>query len=137
VPRAGFDLAGGVPEADMITLVFRNSTPESVSRGPVPSVRIDREIVTGGGSQLARHRNHVWQVEGREFLRMDCADAVTVHLERGDQVSPVYGPFIHFSSTDGICYADHEVFAHFDEDSTEWFSHRDRKWWSAMVVKSV
>ena len=73
----------------MITLVFRNSTPESVSRGPVPSVRIDREIVTGGGSQLARHRNHVWQVEGREFLRMDCADAVTVHLERGDQASPV------------------------------------------------
>ena len=121
----------------MITLVFRNSTPETLSKGPVPFFRIDRERVTGGGSQLAQHAHHAWQVEGREFLRMDCADAVTVQFERGDDASALYGPFVHFSSTDGICYADHEVFAHFDEDTMEWFSHRDKKWWSAMLVTSA
>jgi hypothetical protein len=121
----------------MITLIFRNSTPESVSKGPVPSFRIHRGEVSGGSSAVAVHLDHAWQVEGRRYLRMDCADAVTVQFERDGRASRVYGPFMHFSSTDGICYADHEVFAHFDEDTKEWFSHRDREWFSGMVVRSV
>jgi hypothetical protein len=120
----------------MITLAFRNSTPDCVSTDPVPSFRIDRELVSGGGGgRLARHADHAWHVHGQRFLRMECADAVTIQFEGDGGSSEVYGPFTHFSSTDGICYADHEVFAHFDEDTRCWFSHRDRKWWPAMTVR--
>lgn len=122
----------------MITLVFRDSDPETVSKGPVPGFRIDGEQVTDGhGRLLARHAEHCWQVDGRKFLRLDCADAVSVRFERGAAASERYGPFTHFSSTDGICYADHEVFAHFDEDTRSWFSHRDRDYWPSMVVESL
>lgn len=122
----------------MITLVFRNATPESVSKGPLPGFRIDRELVSDGkGWMLARHANHHWHVDGRDFLRLDCADAVKVRFERGADASQLYGPFTHFSSTDGICYADHEVFAHFDEGTRSWFCHRDREYWHAMMVSPV
>jgi hypothetical protein len=94
----------------LLTLVFRDSDPETVSKGPLPGFRIDGEQVTDGhGRLLARHAEHCWQVDGRKFLRLDCADAVSVRFERGAAASERYGPFTHFSSTDGICYADHEV----------------------------
>jgi hypothetical protein len=121
----------------MLTLVFRAATPESVAKGPVPSFRIDGDVVTGGGARLALHADHAWQVDGRSFLRLDCEDPSTIQFEREGAASEPYGPFMHFSSTDGICYADHEVFAHFDEQTCRWFCHRDREYWPAMVVRSV
>lgn len=121
----------------MITLMFRNAAPGGASKGPVASFRLERELVSGGGVRLARHGDHAWHVDGRRFLRMECDDAVTVQFERDGAASELYGPFTHFSSTDGICYADHEVFAHFDEHTRSWFSHRDRDWWPAMIVRSV
>jgi len=122
----------------MIKLTFRASTPESISKGPVACFRINRELVTDSeGAQLARHVNHAWEVDGRRFLRLDCADAATIQFERAGGASSVYGPFTHFSSTDGICYADHEVFAHYDEDTACWFSHYDRELWPALVVRAV
>jgi len=122
----------------LINLVFRASTPESISKGPVACFRIDREAVSDGqGVPLARHADRSWEVDGRKFLRLDCADAVTVQFERATGCSAVYGPFTHFSSTDGICYADHEVFAHYDEDTACWFSHHDRDYWPALVVRAV
>ena len=59
----------------MITLAFRNATPDCVSTDPVPSFRIDRELVTGGRDRLARHADHAWHVDGQRFLRMECEDA--------------------------------------------------------------
>jgi hypothetical protein len=122
----------------MLTLIFRNPAPGSLVKGPVPRFRIDRETVLDeGGAILAHHVGHCWQVDGRSFLRLDCADPVEVHFERGAEASEVYGPFMHLSSTDGICFADHEVFAHFDEGTRSWFCHRDRESWAAMVVRSA
>jgi hypothetical protein len=122
----------------MIKLIFRATTPESASKGPVACFRIDGELVTDGqGAKLARHADHAWHVDGRSYLRLDCDDATTVQFERAGARSEVYGPFTHFSSTDGICYADHEVFAHYDEDTRSWFCHRDREYWPALVVRSV
>jgi hypothetical protein len=122
----------------ILKLIFRNSTPGSASKGPVVCFRIDGEVVSDGkGTTLARHVDHQWQVDGRRYLRLDCEDAVSVHFERAAAASEVYGPFTHFSSTDGICYADHEVFAHFDEHTRSWFSHRNREYWPALVVRSV
>ena len=86
----------------MITLAFRNATPDCVSTDPVPSFRIDRELVTGGRDRLARHADHAWHVDGQRFLRMECEDAVTVRFEDEGAASELYGPFRHFSSTDGI-----------------------------------
>jgi hypothetical protein len=122
----------------MLTLVFRNASPESVSKGPVPRFRIDRQLVSDeAGRRLAVHADHAWQVDGRSFLRLDCADAASVQFESAAAASEVYGPFTHFSSTDGICYADHEVFAHFDEATRSWFCHRDRRYWPALVVRAI
>jgi hypothetical protein len=104
----------------------------------VAGFRIDRETVTDDrGGFLARHAGHCWHVDGRSFVRLDCADAVNVRFERDGAVSRVYGPFIHLSSTDGICYADHEVFAHFDEDTRSWFCHRDREYWPVVIVRAL
>jgi hypothetical protein len=121
----------------MITLAFRNSTPDCVSTDPVPCFRIDRELLSGGGGRLARHADHAWHVDGRRFLRLECEDPVTIRFEDAGRSSELYGPFTNFSSTDGICYADHEVFAHFDEDTRCWFSHRDRTWWPVISVQSA
>jgi hypothetical protein len=123
----------------LITLTFRNLTPGTVSKGPMRSFRIDRELVTDDrGGPLAVHVGHCWHVGEESFVRLDCADAVKVQFERdGAAASEVYGPFIHLSSTDGICYADHEVFAHFDEDTKTWFCHRDREYWPSLVVRSL
>jgi hypothetical protein len=104
----------------------------------VARFRIDREtILDEAGALLARHAHHGWQVDGHSFVRLDCSDPVEVRFERGAEVSEVCGPFMHFSSTDGICYADHEVFAHFDEGTRSWFSHRNREYWPALVVRPV
>ena len=122
----------------MITLIFRNATPDFVARGPVAHFRIDGDRVCDEkGGLLARHAGHSWEVEGRSFLRMDCDDAATVQFERAPLASELYGPFAQLSSTDGICYAEHEVFAHFDEPTHSWFCHRDRQYWAAMVVTAV
>ena len=126
--------AGGF--SPLLTLIFRRSTPESVSKGPVDALRFDGELLEdGAGRLLARHVKHAWKVDGQEYLRLDCEDPVRVHFEGPGGRSPDYGPFTHFSSADGIAYANREVFAHYDEQAARWFSRVERTYWPTMVLE--
>ena len=56
-----------------------------------------------------------WQVRGEDYLRLDCEGPVLVTFLNGPrEKSKEFRPYAHFSSVDGIAYADHHVFCHLD-----------------------
>jgi hypothetical protein len=122
----------------LLTLIFRRTTPESVTKGPVRRLRLDGDLLKDDeGTVLARRANRAWHVDGRDYLRLDCEGPVRIRMEKPGASPSVHGPFMHFSSADGISYAEHEVFASYDERMALWFSHRDRDYWMTLVLESA
>lgn len=120
-----------------LTLEFSEVGPAPATRcGPYEELRADALTLRGpGGDEIAQHRDHSWFVGGRRFFRIDCSGIVRVHFEDADGVwSAVYGPFLHFSSADGMAYADGEIVAHVDVDACLWYVHREQRYWKEMVV---
>ena len=120
----------------MITLTFWQSTPVCVTKGPMQAFRIDGETLyeEPGQRAIARHDDHYWVVDCERYLRIDCPAAVLVRFEGDRGPSTQYGPFNHLSFGDGICFVEHELFATFHADNGRWFSHRNRNYWSSIVV---
>ena len=125
----------------MLKLVFAEAGPgPTLELGPFPSVRINGEAMRArpGGPILARHRAHVWEVEGRTFFRVDCACPVRLHLEdEHGKCSPESDPYMHFSFADGIAYGDGAIYANLDLETKHWYCHRDGRHWRELVVKSA
>jgi hypothetical protein len=123
----------------MLTLAFSEAAPGPVvHRGPFEEIRCDCEQMRGGsdGPVIAEHREHAWFIGSQRFFRIDCDHPVRVHFEdaQGNR-SQVFGPFFHFSSADGLAYADGEICAHIDVDASRWYCHRDETYWKEMVVE--
>jgi hypothetical protein len=87
------------------------------------------------GPLIARHVGHAWVVSGAEYLRLDCEGPVRVRFadEQGAS-SAQYGPYSHFSSVNGIVFADHLVLAHLDTKSERWYVISDGGEWAAFSV---
>jgi hypothetical protein len=83
---------------------------------------------------LGRDVNHRWITPGGEFLRLDIAARLRVYFEGGGRVSKTYGPFEHFSSADGIAYADRQVLAFADQASEQWFVIPEDARWAVLVA---
>jgi hypothetical protein len=122
----------------MLTLVFAEAGPApSVKRGPFREVRADGERLRDGedGPVIARHEDHAWFIGRQRFFRIDCEGPVRVHFEDANgRWSEEFGPFFHFSSADGVAYADGEILAHVDADDCLWYCHRNSVAWREMVV---
>ena len=90
------------------------------------------------GPLIARHVGHAWVVSGVEYLRLDCAGAVRITFsdEHGGS-SAQYGPYGHFSSVNGIVFADHLVLAHLDTRSERWYVISDGGEWPMFSVDPV
>src|SRR5919109_2509388 len=113
----------------MLKLVFAEVGPgPTLELGPFPAIRIDGEVLRAerGGSPLARHRDHSWTVQGRNFFRLDCEAPVRLHFEneKGER-SATYGPFFHFSCADGIAYGDGTIYGNVDLETNRWYGHID------------
>ena len=90
------------------------------------------------GRLLARHMEHHWNVNGEEYLRLDCdARLQIVFLDKHGSVRLVAGPFSHFSSIDGIAFGDHEVLAHFDTGRQVWYVLNQEVEWPILAVEPV
>jgi hypothetical protein len=122
----------------MITLTFWQSTPNSLTKGPMKSFRVERELLyeEPGRALIAQHAEHAWIIEGVRYLRIDCAARVMLRFEDDGRISNSYGPFDHLSFGDGICFVERELFATFHEDKTRWFFHRQKEYWASIVVSA-
>jgi len=120
----------------MLTLTFARNGPGPVARqGPFPEIRADGRFMRApDGRVIARHENHCWYIGANEYFRIDCDGPVNLHFEGDGERSPVYGPYFHFSSADGIAYGDGQICAHVDAGACAWYSHRDERAWKEMVV---
>lgn len=105
--------------------------------GPVSALHFQRDELrdSAQGRILARHVEHDWIVEGARYLRLDCDGPVRIAMlgdEGGESAS--YSARQHFSSIDGIAFADREVFAHLETQSSRWYVFSDDRDWPAMLV---
>ena len=112
----------------MLILVFtpRASADIPVHVGPMAGVYIEGNAMRAadGGAVLAECEDHHWVFEGKKFYRADCAGPVTVNLEGCSEAIPKrFGPFKHFSLSDGMAYVDRAVFARLNS-SDKWFVER-------------
>ena len=123
----------------MLKLVFSEAGPgPTLEAGPFEAVVIVGEAMSAGDGEqrvIATHRDHSWFVDGKRFFRVDFNRAVRVHFEQGDESSPSLGPFIHFSSADGIAYGDGVQIAHVDPDTGTWYSQLHERHWKSIVVR--
>ena len=123
----------------MLKLVFSEAGPgPTLEAGPFDAVVFDGERMCAGGAEpavIARHHNHYWLVGEKKFFRVDFNRAVSVHFEQDDEASPPLGPFIHFSSADGIAYGDGVQIAHVDPDTGTWYSQLHKRHWKRVVVR--
>lgn len=125
----------------MLKLTFAEAGPgPTLDVGPYPEFAMegnDLHALVDGRPLLARHRDHYWFVGERKFFRVDCNKAVVVQFQDSKGVSEILGPFVHFSSADGVAFADGETFAHIDPRTGLWFSHRHGRYWNRLVVRPI
>jgi hypothetical protein len=108
----------------MLTLLF---TPRAAAEiplqvGPVPGVSIEGNTMRDGhsGAVIAECNDRQWMFDGKQFYRADCAGPVTVDLESCEVIPKRFGPFKHFSLSDGMAYVDRAVFARLNS-SNNWY----------------
>lgn len=121
----------------MLTVVFQHAAePSSESLKPLAALRMEGNLIREkpGGPVLARHRDHRWELNGKKYFRLDCADLVYVQMENESGVSARYGPFTHFSSADGLAFAEREQFAQLDEATGLWSCSQCEGTWRALIV---
>ena len=126
----------------MLELLFSQTagTEPTESVGPVPSFRIEGANVrlSPGGPVLARHADHLWEMNGRKFFRIDCAGPLTVEFHDHERrVVKKFGPFRHFSAADGIGYVDRNHFASYAENTGLWYCKIAGGSWPVMVIEAV
>ena len=121
-----------------MVLVFSDSGGSTITKGPYSQVRFEGEVVrsVANGPIIARHENHVWKVDGKDYPRCDCEEAAWVHFERVDgSKSKTYGPLEHLSFMDGVAFVDRRVFAFVDRGAVDWYCHDDGRHWPLMLIE--
>ena len=121
-------------------LTFKKADGSSITLGPLQQFRLDGEKLREslGGAVLAKHEGKAWNVAGEHFLRLDYEGPLTIKFEDGrrGKASRTFGPFTHFSSVDGVTYANREVFCHLTE-KTLWHVRQDHTEWPTMIVEKA
>ena len=111
----------------MLVLVFtpRASAEIPVQIGPLPGVRMEGNTMrhAHSGAVLAECDAHAWRIGGQMFYRADCAGPVAINVEGCEADPKRFGPFKHFSLSDGTAYVDRAVFAQLNS-SNKWYVQR-------------
>ena len=113
----------------MLTFVFtpRSSPDIPAQIGPVPGVHIEGNTLRNArsGAVMAECEDQHWLIGGKPFYRADCAGPLKIKLEGCDAAPSGFGPFKHFSLSDGVAYVDRAVFAQLNS-SNKWYVERAR-----------
>ena len=111
----------------MLSVVFtpRASADIPVQVGPVRGVRIEGNTFrdSHSGAVVAECHEHHWLINGKVFYRADCTGPVWVYVEGCEGSPKRFGPFQHFSLSDGMAYVDRAVFANLNS-SNKWYVER-------------
>jgi hypothetical protein len=123
----------------MLSLVFTPRASAEIPRtvGPVRRVLIEGNTLRNAdnGAVLAECDDQHWVFDGKPYYRADCTGPVTVEIE-GCEVSPKrFGPFNHFSLSDGMAHVDRAVFAQLNS-SSKWFVKRFGKECPKLLLSS-
>ena len=121
-------------------LTFSKVDSSARPLGTYRTLRLEGEVLreSPGAPPIARHHAQRWVLGGEEFLRLDCGGPVTVTFFDGPvQESKRFGPYKHFSSVDGIAYADYHVFCHLDTQTQRWFLRADESEWACVLIQDA
>lgn len=125
----------------MLQPVFSQSAGGDPFTGePLAELRFEGPALLNapGGREIARHGNHFWEFESTHtrYFRLDCGGPLLVTFE-DEQGQPVVtlGPYEHFSTADGIAYANRLHFASYAENTGMWFCREAGGSWRVMVVR--
>jgi hypothetical protein len=128
-------------EPRTLLLTFKKPDGTSITLGPLRQFRFDAEELreAEGAQLLARHEGRAWNVAGAHFLRLDYEGPLTVTFEDSSRgrTSRAHGPFTHFSSVDGVTYANHEVFCHLNDKTRLWHFREDHTEWPTLIVRKA
>ena len=122
----------------MLLVQFKKADGTAITLGPLVAIRLDGEELreTEAGPVLAKHHGHRWHVRQEEFLRLDCEGPLSLRfVEAAGAMTVPYGPFSHFSSVDGIGYADHHLFCQIDTLTKRWHLRQDHSEWTTLIVE--
>src|ERR1044071_3103154 len=123
--------------ASAIELSFVRDTAPPKRKGPYPVLRLEGEVIRSEplGPIIARHEHHEWELDGERFPRLQCDCRACIRFERLDgSVSQTFGPYDCVTFTDGVAYANHEIFAFVDRSIGDWYCHEDEHHWPIMVI---
>ena len=117
---------------------FSTATGVTHDAGSYEQLRLTDDTLYGMPEHrvLARDVNHRWVTPQGEYLRLDVAARLTIHFERGGEKTQTFGPYEHFSSNDGIAYADRKVLAFADHTNKQWFVVPEDARWAVLVVSA-
>jgi hypothetical protein len=109
-----------------IVLTFQSRTGDRISKGPYPSVRLEGELIRErpGGPVIASHVPQGWNVDGKDYLRVDSETPVVVRWD-GLPASGTSATTGHFSSVDGVAYIDRRILAFVDRERSDWYLKRE------------
>jgi hypothetical protein len=121
-------------------LTFEKRDATTLPLGTFKVLRFDGGELRAPGSAvvIAKHEEQYWRLGGEDYLRLDCDGPLTVMFFDGpsDKSRP-FGPYAHFSSVDGIGYADHHVFCHLDAQTARWFLRAEQSEWATLVIEDA
>ena len=92
-----------------LTLKFSSQDGRQATVGPLQQAYFQGETLSErpGAPPLAQHVEHSWIVGGQRYSRIDCECRVTLTFCSGDgERIESCGPFEHFSTIDGVAFAD-------------------------------
>jgi hypothetical protein len=120
-----------------VRLTFVRPKAEPHACGPYDEVRFWREQLIADGKMLAHYVDSRWQLAGvaDRFSSVEFRDGVEVLFEGKDGArSRAFGPYTAFRLMDGIAYENDHVFASFDREHEDWYSHSLGIHWPMMAV---
>jgi hypothetical protein len=123
----------------MIRLHLSGPTEPPVTLGPAPWFRVAGNFIRQGphGNIVGTFRRHNWEVESRQYGRIECREPVLVHFEdAAGGPTEDFGPFADFLCLDGALHAGGEVFAKFMEETQLWHCLPTETYWPVLVVKA-
>jgi len=92
------------------------------------------EVRTTDGTVLATHTHNRWREkgEGEPFLRLDIIGPLIVRA--GDGEASALGPYLHFSTIDGVAYVEQRVFAFWDLQHRDWYLVDVGRHWKSLTL---
>jgi hypothetical protein len=115
---------------------FASATGVIYDAGTYAELRLTNDTVYGLPEHrvLARDVNHRWITAQGEFQRLDVEARIKIHFEDNGELTEKFGPYQHFSSADGISYADRKVLAFADHTAKKWYVVPKDGRWAVMVI---